>query len=228
MAESAALHATQTVDLLAKSLANRSRAAYKPGTSEWETLAEQVQSCGGADGNLVAIVNTRKNHLIHHPRYREVLRERQVAIPPEVRPADSGALRWCVHRDNATLTGRRIANSNLAIIYYQPRGPFIAEAKRMLGPLQQLGLIVALLTAIGSGILISSVASRYEDKITNVNDELDTLVTEQMREFMRTRDAIIYGLARLAESRDTDTGEDLDRIQYYSTMLARKLAKRNR
>jgi len=40
------------------------------------------------------------------------------------------------------------------------------------------------------------------------------------RTLVRTRDAIIYGLAKLAESRDIATGHHLERISLYSTRLA--------
>lgn len=40
------------------------------------------------------------------------------------------------------------------------------------------------------------------------------------REVLRTRDAVIFGLAKLAESRDPDTGHHLERIALYSTRLA--------
>jgi HD-GYP domain-containing protein (c-di-GMP phosphodiesterase class II) len=47
------------------------------------------------------------------------------------------------------------------------------------------------------------------------------------RELVRTRDAIVFGLAKLAESRDADTGMHLERIALYSTRLATAL-RRNR
>jgi len=40
---------------------------------------------------------------------------------------------------------------------------------------------------------------------------------------LRTRDAVIFGLAKLAESRDPDTGLHLERIAMYSTRLATEM-----
>jgi HD-GYP domain-containing protein (c-di-GMP phosphodiesterase class II) len=48
------------------------------------------------------------------------------------------------------------------------------------------------------------------------------------RELIRTRDAVIFGLAKLAESRDPDTGHHLERIALYSTRLAQALRRRPR
>lgn len=45
------------------------------------------------------------------------------------------------------------------------------------------------------------------------------------KELIRTRDAVIFGLAKLAESRDPDTGHHLERIAMYSTRLASALRR---
>jgi putative two-component system response regulator len=42
---------------------------------------------------------------------------------------------------------------------------------------------------------------------------------------MKTRNAVIFGLAKLAESRDSDTGEHLERISHFSTLLAKAHAE---
>jgi HD-GYP domain-containing protein (c-di-GMP phosphodiesterase class II) len=44
------------------------------------------------------------------------------------------------------------------------------------------------------------------------------------QDLLRTRDAVIFGLAKLAESRDPETGQHLERISLYSTRLAAALA----
>ncbi len=45
---------------------------------------------------------------------------------------------------------------------------------------------------------------------------------------LETRDVAIFALARLAESRDPDTGAHLERVQAYSRLLAQKLATRSK
>ena len=47
-------------------------------------------------------------------------------------------------------------------------------------------------------------------------------------DLLRTRDAVIFGLAKLAESRDPDTGNHLERIAVYSTRLATVLRRNPR
>ena len=45
------------------------------------------------------------------------------------------------------------------------------------------------------------------------------------RDLLRTRDAVIFGLAKLAESRDPETGHHLERISLYSTRLAAAISR---
>lgn len=52
---------------------------------------------------------------------------------------------------------------------------------------------------------------------------LENLVAERTREVLQTRDATIYGLAGLAETRDNETGQHIKRTQKYVEMLARYL-----
>ena len=52
-------------------------------------------------------------------------------------------------------------------------------------------------------------------------------VHERTRSLVRTRDAVIFGLAKLSESRDKETGEHLERIRSYVSILATELAKTN-
>lgn len=53
--------------------------------------------------------------------------------------------------------------------------------------------------------------------------EKERLVAERQAETIRSRNTLIFALAKLAESRDTDTGEHLERIAAYSRVLAEQV-----
>ncbi len=55
--------------------------------------------------------------------------------------------------------------------------------------------------------------------------ETDEQMLRHSQDLIRTQDAVIFGLAKLAESRDPDTGFHLERISLYSTQLAAALAQ---
>ncbi len=61
------------------------------------------------------------------------------------------------------------------------------------------------------------------DRIQRFNTELENLVKERTDEVVATRDLAIFVLAKLAESRDPETGEHLDRMRTYSRILAETL-----
>lgn len=63
------------------------------------------------------------------------------------------------------------------------------------------------------------------DKLTDVNDHLTQLVEERTMELFSARDTALFGFAKLAEYRDPETGEHLERIRSYTRTLAEQLAK---
>lgn len=79
-----------------------------------------------------------------------------------------------------------------------------------------IGLVGICLTAF--------MVSRIGEAMKNLNFGLEQVVSNSEQELVRTKNAVIFGLAKLAESRDNDTGEHLDRIRIYVTILAQELA----
>ena len=80
-----------------------------------------------------------------------------------------------------------------------------------------LGLICTCCTVI--------ILGRISERVSSLNDGLEQEVSNSARELVRTKNAVIFGLAKLAESRDNDTGEHLDRIRSYVTFLVEELAQ---
>jgi putative two-component system response regulator len=66
---------------------------------------------------------------------------------------------------------------------------------------------------------------RLEHTLVDLNRDLEAKVAERSAELVRSRDAVIFGLAKLAESRDHDTGQHLERICAFAGILARELIK---
>ena len=64
------------------------------------------------------------------------------------------------------------------------------------------------------------VLTRDQEEASRKHSKAESVSLRQYNELLRTRDAVIFGLARLAESRDLETGNHLERISIYSTRLA--------
>ena len=78
-----------------------------------------------------------------------------------------------------------------------------------------MGLLVTVLNIF--------VTKRIAVSDIRIQSKLERLVDERTDELERTKNAIVFGLAKLAESRDNDTGQHLDRIRKYVTILATDL-----
>ncbi|GAF76744.1 unnamed protein product, partial [marine sediment metagenome] len=91
-----------------------------------------------------------------------------------------------------------------------------------------IGLMTALWTVVLLAIVVYVVMAHFFERF----DRQGTLAAKesmrQTQELLRTRDAVIFGLAKLADSRDSDTGEHLERIAAYSTALASELRRYSR
>jgi len=64
-------------------------------------------------------------------------------------------------------------------------------------------------------------------KLEQHNKHLNQLVEEKVKEISESQMATIYALAKLAESRDDETGEHLNRVQVFCRLMAEKLSIRN-
>ncbi len=61
------------------------------------------------------------------------------------------------------------------------------------------------------------------EQIRSFNSDLERLVQERSSDLVATREIAIFALAKLAESRDPETGEHLHRMQQYCRILAEQL-----
>ncbi|MEO1496239.1 MAG: HD domain-containing phosphohydrolase [Planctomycetota bacterium] len=100
-----------------------------------------------------------------------------------------------------------------------------AAIARFMAPVRPIGLIVALALVGGTTLAVVRVVRSYENRLAQINENLEDLVDQRTRSLMNTRNAVIFGLAKLAESRDTDTGQHLERIRCYVSILAKQLQR---
>ncbi|MEM1305852.1 MAG: HD domain-containing phosphohydrolase, partial [Planctomycetota bacterium] len=112
---------------------------------------------------------------------------------------------------------------NARVLVHQLGSGIDRAIARVVAPVRPIGLAVSLglvaLTTVG----VVGVVRRYENRLAAINRDLEKLVEQRTRSLMRTRNGLIFGLAKLAESRDTDTGEHLERIAKYVSILAKQL-----
>ena len=78
---------------------------------------------------------------------------------------------------------------------------------------------------LGSALIMVLLSLAVMVKVIRVQrDGLAALLVEQHEQQVHSRNAVIFGLAKLAESRDDDTGQHLERIRSYVEVLLGVLA----
>jgi putative two-component system response regulator len=80
------------------------------------------------------------------------------------------------------------------------------------------------LQSVVAYFLLSRVHVEHSRRVSKSDEQS----LQNTRDLIRTRDAVIFGLAKLAESRDRATGQHLERISLYSTRIASALSREPR
>lgn len=83
-------------------------------------------------------------------------------------------------------------------------------------------LLLGLVGLAASLMTVNRITANVETEHANFEKE----IVASGLQISRTQNAVIFGLAKLAESRDNDTGEHLDRIRSYVLLLAKDLRSR--
>jgi putative two-component system response regulator len=107
----------------------------------------------------------------------------------------------------------------------------LCRAIRSRGHIGGYVYFVLLTARDGSASLVEGMAAGADDFITKPFDPDELAARVRVAErilSIETRDVTIFALARLAESRDTETGQHLERVQNYCRLLADQLWRSGR
>jgi response regulator RpfG family c-di-GMP phosphodiesterase len=120
----------------------------------------------------------------------------------------------------------------------QSGGGEATNAAAETGDVMRTADIVRAMTLVGAVVFCWTLAlqwgatylilSRFHGEHTRKQMKSDEESMHRTKDLVRTRDAVIFGLAKLAESRDADTGHHLERIALYSTKLAAAMRKHSK
>jgi response regulator RpfG family c-di-GMP phosphodiesterase len=115
------------------------------------------------------------------------------------------------------------AAANAKVVVYQPLDAMVAAESRLTsgfmlwGGLAGLGVLAV--TVLGSVLLVR----RYDTILLRSNAQLEAEVERRTQRGLSIRNGMIFGLAKLADYRDTETGRHLERISSYCELLANEL-----
>ena len=127
--------------------------------------------------------------------------------------------------DLHVFTGFSLPTLNAILAVYQSDIAIESFIALTIRPVVQIAYALTAFMLGATAIITVFLINRYEASLTEANDRLEKEVDQHTRALVRTRNAVIFGLAKLAESRNKDTGEHLERIRSYVTILATESAK---
>ena len=138
--------------------------------------------------------------------------------PTEVRTGQSESL-----AGQAAIAVASVPALGVKVLVYRPQAALSAAASRIgegvIVWCAASGLVLLGVSLVGSSVLVR----RYDSVVMRVNAQLEHEVERRTRRGLTIRNALVFGLAKLADYRDTDTGAHLDRICRYSVVLAEEL-----
>lgn len=211
------------------------------GSDDWNRLQSVVENLELSNQGFVCIIDRNDGRLLCHPDMVEDpgLRER---YPGKVLLHHTGGERqimeagrngsssgWAKMVDGTYLIGvADMPELGIAVLAHQPEATIVMTVDRIVLEAMKVGLLVSLLMVSITTVVTVWIVRLYENRVAEINDNLEVLVEQRSQAVLDTRNAIIFGLARLTESRDDDTGEHLDRISVYVSILAEDLAKHHK
>lgn len=123
------------------------------------------------------------------------------------------------------VTVHDVPRLGIVLVADQLEDGIISAVNYMSTPVWSVGLLVAGILMLLSAFSTVVIIQRYDSKLERVNAGLEQTVEQRSRELLKTREAVIFGLAKLADSRDAETGQHLERICEYVSVLAHFLAR---
>jgi len=221
--------------------------SVEPNSEDWARLQRLCETAKIPHNGFVCVMRADTGALLCHPNLKAdpglqrlfpgnylLMTEDALAAPIKVLMENAVRNHERVVKGKVELegslhafTGFRLANLNAVIAVYQSDGAIEQFIASTIQPVMQVGYALTAFIVGATGIITVFLINRYEAGLIEANSKLEKKVHERTRSLIRTRNAVIFGLAKLAESRDKDTGEHLERIRSYVTILATELAKTN-
>jgi response regulator RpfG family c-di-GMP phosphodiesterase len=218
----------------------------EPGTNGWKRLQSICEETRVAYDGYVTIMRRDTGALLCHPRLNQdpsllqtfpgreplVSGDKVTTIIEAVAAADnSDAL---LATGNIELGGDfcqsaclALPQLNVILAVNQSDAAIHAGAEELVKPLLQVGLVLSTTVVGATAMLTMFLVSRFESTLTTLNASLAREVEDRTQSLVKTRNAVVFGLAKLSESKDKDTTGHLERLRSYVTFLASHMAKNN-
>jgi len=211
--------------------------AYK--STDWETAQSVIESLKMPAGGFACLIDD-EGALLCHPDMRTDPSLRKIRLGDERLRDDSGAGSTPLSDLPRTgvSTGRVVFNgvqthylatsylpgTKARLLVHQPEEGLLSAGEASTSGLLWIALGIGSIVLLSTGLTTARLMRRHDRELEAINTGLEGEVSRRVDQAMTFRDSLIFGLAKLADYRDTDTGTHLERIAEYAELLARQLA----
>lgn len=212
----------------------------KVGDAEWERVQSVIESIELPGAGFTCVLNA-DGYIIAHPDYRSspTIGEITLADHPFLQTYDGRELALFEVDAQQQVAGtmtffgdgvhyvstQQLNDVGYRLMVHQPVGGLTAARSLVTGGLLLTSLLVGLLVVVPTGFLSWLGIHRHHRALRQWNHQLENEVEKRVQQFGKSRDALVLGLAKLADFRDNETGTHLERICQYSVLLAKELAR---
>jgi len=217
-----------------------------PGTRGWESVQRICEELEAPNDGYISVVRADNGALLCHPDLKDDptllgrFPGRSFLQTPKATISLIDAVSSASLDAHGFVTGKMehdgrlyivssylLPKLNAILLVHQSEAHIDHAIEQLVQPVMQAGFVMTAFLVGVTSMFTVFLLNRYEDKLANANEELEDEVGLRTQSLLRTRNAVIFGLAKLADSRDTFTGEHLDRIRSYVTILSSEMAKTN-
>jgi response regulator RpfG family c-di-GMP phosphodiesterase len=221
-------------------------ASIEPGTAGWDRLQALCEQADAPAGGFVSILRRDTGALAcqtglnDDPSLLGTFPGREPLVQADGVAPLVDALRAAEERGEHIVTGQieragrlykaaclAVPPLNAILTVQQSEAEIDRSASELVQPLFQVGMVLTATVVGATAMLTVFLVSRYESSLTTLNESLAQEVEQRTQSLVKTRNAVVFGLAKLSESKDKDTAGHLERVRSYVTFLASHMAKTN-
>ena len=207
--------------------------SYK--SDDWCRLQEFVEDTGRSDDAFLSVIDLTNGMILCHPTLTRDGRLHGTSWDDYVINSSEGSfldqITDSIFQENSGVLmagesslywahGQSIPDLGICVVSHRKINESNLNLLAMLKGFSFAGVL-----AVGLFVTVMNVfvTKRIAANDIRIQSKLERLVDERTDELELTKNGIVFGLAKLAESRDNDTGQHLDRIRKYVTILATDL-----
>lgn len=208
------------------------------GSEDWQKLQNFVAKTKLPDLGFISVIDAQSGEIVCHPQAGNdrtllgrswdrflISTESESVLNAFAGPQVERKSKLLFRSNNGPqlVYGKRLSNLDAIVLTHHAASEIHSINSYYISSLKSSAFAIALTIGLIGTVLNIFIIKRIIDEDNKIQTELESKVNQRTDELLRTKNAIIFGLAKLAESRDNDTGEHLDRIRKYVTILAKDL-----